>query len=350
MDKVRIGFVGVGFMGQSAHLKNYVTLGDCEVVAIAEIRPELGQKVAARYGVPKVYRNHEELMEKEKIDGLVASQPFQRHGVLLPDLFKASVPVLTEKPLASSLQAGEQIVQALAQSKAKYYIGFHKRSDPATMYVKQEIERLKETKELGALRYVRILMPAGDWVANGISELIQTPEKPEGLAFDPAPADLDEKGYWEYGSFVNYYIHQVNLMRHLLGEDYEVTYAEKTGVLLALRSASGIAGVIEMAPYQTTTAWQESALVGFDKGYIRLDLPAPLATFRAGQVAVYKDPGGGVTPTETQPQMSWIHAFRQQAMNFVAAIRGEKTPLCGPEDALKDLRVARDYVQLRAKA
>ena len=36
MTKVKIGFVGVGGMGQCAHLKNYVTLPDCEVVAIAD--------------------------------------------------------------------------------------------------------------------------------------------------------------------------------------------------------------------------------------------------------------------------------------------------------------------------
>ncbi len=29
MSKTRIGFVGVGGMGQCAHLKNYVTVPDC---------------------------------------------------------------------------------------------------------------------------------------------------------------------------------------------------------------------------------------------------------------------------------------------------------------------------------
>ena len=37
MSKPRIGFVGVGGMGQCAHLRNYATLPDCEVVAIAEV-------------------------------------------------------------------------------------------------------------------------------------------------------------------------------------------------------------------------------------------------------------------------------------------------------------------------
>ena len=63
MDKLRIGFVGVGFMGQKAHLANYAVLDDCEVVAIAEPRRQLAEKVARRYGVEKVYKNHLELLE-----------------------------------------------------------------------------------------------------------------------------------------------------------------------------------------------------------------------------------------------------------------------------------------------
>src|SRR5690554_3936741 len=98
MHRVRIGFIGVGGMGQCAHLINYVDRLDCEVVALAELRPGLAKSVAARYGVPRIYPDHEALLAEEKVDALVASQPYRRHGVLLPDLFTAGVPVLTEKP------------------------------------------------------------------------------------------------------------------------------------------------------------------------------------------------------------------------------------------------------------
>ena len=57
--ETRIGFVGVGSMGQCAHLKNYATLENCQIVAIAEIRETLGRQVAARYGVPTVYPSAE---------------------------------------------------------------------------------------------------------------------------------------------------------------------------------------------------------------------------------------------------------------------------------------------------
>jgi len=85
-DKIiQIGFVGVGGMGQCAHLKNYATLQNCEVVALAEIRESLGKKVAARYGIPHVYPSHKEMLANEKLDGIVASQPFNRHGVLITE-------------------------------------------------------------------------------------------------------------------------------------------------------------------------------------------------------------------------------------------------------------------------
>ncbi|MBM4081596.1 MAG: Gfo/Idh/MocA family oxidoreductase, partial [Planctomycetes bacterium] len=167
MSKVRIGFVGVGNMGQCAHLKNYATLPECEVVALAELRENQAKRVAARYGVPRVYRSHEEMLAAEKLDGIVASQPFTRHGVLVPELLKARVPVFTEKPLAGSIEAGEKILRAVKESGTWLMVGYHKRSDPATVCAKSEIDRLKKSGELGALRYVRILMPAGDWIAGG---------------------------------------------------------------------------------------------------------------------------------------------------------------------------------------
>ena len=344
MESVKIGFVGVGGMGQCAHLRNYATIPGCEVVAIAEVRKDLGKKVAARYGVPNVYPDHAAMLAAEKLDGIVASQPYSRHGILLPDLYQAGVPVFTEKPLAGAIEVGERMLEALASSRARHLVGYHKRSDPATMYARAEIDRLKKTGELGPMRYVRILMPAGDWIANGFADLIPAQDAAPDLKWDAPPSDMGPETRRAYDSFVNYYIHQVNLMRHLLGERYTVSYADPASVLLVVHSESGITGTIEMSPYNTTVDWQEQALIAFERGYIQLDLPAPLASNRPGRVTVYRDPGNGATPEKVQPQLPWIHAMRQQAINFIAAIQGEPTPLCEAAEALEDLKIARDYM------
>ncbi len=357
MKKVRIGFVGVGGMGQAAHLRNYVTVEDCEVVALAELRQETGRLVARRYGVPRVYADHREMLAAERLDGIVASQPFDRHAVLLPDLYKAARYVFTEKPLAVGVKAGRRLAQAAARAGCTHMVGYHKRSDPATMYAKDLIDAWKKTGEMGALKYVRILMPAGDWVANGFLGLLSAGDAGPVLEREPPLDDLPGasagKPAWEwkgpageYVRFVNYYIHQVNLMRHLLGEPYRVTYADKSGVLMAVEGRSGVAGVIEMTPYRTTVAWEESALVAFEKGYLELRLPAPLASNRAGTVSVYRDPGGQ-TPERTEPTLPWVHAMRQQAVNFVQVCRGAMKPPCDAAEAVEDLRVAREYIRLR---
>lgn len=344
-NPVRIGFVGAGNMGQCAHLKNYATLPDCQVVALAELRPQLAQKVANRYGIPSVYRNAEEMLEREQLDGLVASQPFDRHGQVIPPLYQSGLPVLTEKPLAASIAVADTMLQALDKSSSWHMVGYHKRSDPATMWAHREIARLRESGELGAMKYVRVTMPAGDWVAGGFNDLIRSDEPMPPLERDPAAPDMDAETYAAYTSFVNYYIHQVNLLRHLLGESYNVTYADPSGVLLAVQSVGGVAGAIEMTPYQTTIDWHEAALVAFERGYVKISLPAPLASNRPGSVEVYSDPGDR-EPHTSIPQLPWIHAMRGQAMNFVSAIKGERPPMCDAAEALEDLQVARAYIRL----
>ncbi len=346
-EKVRIGFVGVGPMGQCAHLKNYATIPKCEVVAIAELRQEMGRKVASRYGVANVYKNHEEMLGAEELDGIVAIQQFYRHGVLVPELLKARVPVFIEKPLAGSVEIGERIVGAVQESGTWLMVGYHKRSDPATVRAKEEIDRLKASGELGKLRYVRITVAMGNWVAGGFDDLIKGEGPLPQLEEDPPPSDMDEGTRKEYSRVINVYIHEINLMRCLLGEPYEVTHAEASGVLLVARSHSGVAGTIEMSPYSTTIDWQESALVGFEHGYVKLNLPAPLACNRAGRVELLRDPARGVAPETIVPHLPKMHAMRQQAVNFLRAIRGEASPPCEAEEALEDLKVARQYIRLR---
>lgn len=344
--KVRIAFVGVGSMGQAAHLRNYASIADCEVTAIAELKKEVAQKVATRYGITKVYPSHEELLANEEFDAIVASQPFSRHGSVIPALAKAGVPIFVEKPIAGSVNVGEAILTELAAHHNWVMVGYHKRSDPAIEWAKVEITRLKASGEIGEIRYIRLTMPPGDWIAGGFNENITSQEPYPELSYDPPPSDIPEAFHKDYEIFVNFYIHQVNLLRFLLGEPYQVSYADPAERVFVGHSQSGIPCTIEMAPFQTTDEWEESALIGFDKGYLKISLPAPLTYNRAGKVEVYTDPGGGVTPTLLTPTLPWVHAMRNQAQNFIKAVRGDAPAPCLAPEALEDLRIAREYIRL----
>ncbi len=333
-------------MGQAAHLRNYASLPDCEVVALAELRPALAARVAARFAVPRTYASVEEMVGRESLDGLVASQQFTRHGVVLPELLRAGLPVFIEKPLASSVAVAEQLVAADRAAGGKLMVGYHKRSDVATVRAKAEIDRLNASGELGPMRYLRLTMPPGDFIAGGFDELIPGEDFPAPLATDPAEPGLDAATSRLFVDFVNFSIHQLNLIRHLAGESYEVVYADPTKVLVVGRTASGRPVTLEMAPYGTTVDWQESATVFFAHGYVRLELPAPLVLNQSGRVEIFRDHRQLGEGGAYRPELPHEHAMRTQARNFLRFIRGEAPPPCGAAEALEDLRVARRWLQL----
>jgi predicted dehydrogenase len=340
MSKIRLGMIGVGTMGQAAHLRNYTALPDVEVVAIAEIRPKLGRDVAARYGIPRVYAGHRELLAAERLDGIVAIQPFGMHVDLVPELLEKKVPVLTEKPLADTTENGAKVLAAAKKTGTPLFLAYNKRSDPATTYAKKQMDEWSANGAVGKLTYLRLTMPPGDWIAEGFSQNVNTDEK-----YDAKWGDWSDP----YFKFVNYYIHQVNLIRLLVG-DYRVIAADPNGRTFTAITDGGVTIVLEMQPFATTIDWQESALICFEKGWIKLDLPAPVAMNRAGKVTVYEDPGKGATPRTIEPTMSWFHSMREQAANFIKAVKGEKTVLATAEDGMKDLQVASRYIELYKEA
>ncbi|MFP3902872.1 MAG: Gfo/Idh/MocA family protein [Armatimonadota bacterium] len=343
MSRIRIGFVGAGQMGQCAHLRSYIAVPGCTVVALAELRPRLRDRVAARYGIENTYPHHRAMLDAENLDAIVAVQAFTRHGVLLPELLKAGVPVFIEKPLARSVSAGQRICAAADEAGTWIMVGYHKRSDPAVMWAKHRMEEIQKSGHLGSMTYIRLTMPPGDWIAGGFEELIQTDEAVPDMQTDPPPEGMDETSRQRYETFVNYYVHQVNLPRHLLGESYTVTHVDPSGTVLVTRSASGIPGVIEMEPYKTSIDWNERALVCFERGYVDIALPPPLARNRAGRVEMFEDPGDD-PPRITQPTLPPRDAMRQQAQNFVHAVAGKMAPMCRATEAVEDLYVAEQYV------
>ncbi|MFC5452433.1 Gfo/Idh/MocA family protein [Paenibacillus aestuarii] len=346
--KLRIGFVGVGGMGQMAHLSNYVVLqNECEVVALAEPRRQTAELVAKRYGVPQVFNDHNELLKSAEVDAIVAPQPFRHHYAIIPDILRAGIPVFTEKPLALSVKAGEELVRLGEEHGAMHMVGYHKRSDPAMEYAKSLVEQWKNSGEFGKLQYIRVTMPPGDWV-NGADKPLSVDEPFPAIDKELGPDEFNEDQTNHLDAFVNYYIHQVNAIRFLLGESYRLTFADKSGVLLAGESDSGVTVTLEMAPYSTSIEWHEHIVVCFQKGFVRIDLPAPLARQRAGKVTVMRD-NGKESPSYLEPIMPNLSAMRNQAKNFIAAIRGERPAPCLAKEALEDLKLAEDYIRFMAR-
>ena len=345
--KVRIGFVGAGFMGQLAHIRSYALLKDeCELVALAEPRQGTAELVAARYGIGRVYRDHRELLESEELDGIVAAQRYTHHAALLPELYPRVPHLFTEKPLALGAATGDRLARLAGEARCVHMLGYQRRSDPATREAKRTVEAWRTGGEVGALRYLRVCFTDGDWTANAEGALIDTGEQPPPADGEqPPPEFADEDARSALSTAADTLVHPLNLIRHLLGERYRVVFVHASGRLIVLESESGIPATIEVTPYRLTVGFDEEILVAFERGYVRLR-PAPsLASKRAGAVELFRDPGFGSVPERTSPQLPWIDPQLAQAADFLRVCRNEAEPPTGVLEAAEDLHLVEDIVR-----
>jgi predicted dehydrogenase len=352
-DKIRIGFVGAGFMGQLAHIRSYALLDDaCELVALAEPRQRTAELVAARYGIGRVYHDHRELLESEELDGLVAVQRYVHHAALLPELYPRVRHLFTEKPLALGEDEGDRLAGLARDAGCVHMLGYQRRSDPATREAKHTVDAWKASGELGALRYLRICFSDGDWTANAAAALVDTGEEPPGFDAEHPPADVagDDVALWALATAADQLVHPLNLIRYFLDERYGLVFAHGSGRLLVFESESGVPATIEVTPYRLSVGYDEELLVAFERGYVRLR-PAPsLALNRSGTLEIYRDDGSGKAPERIRPQLPWIDPQQAQAGDFLRVCGGEAAPPTDAAEAAEDLHVVRDIVRARLEA
>ena len=344
MSKVRLGIVGCGYMGQRAHLDNYATLPDVELVALADLRPQTRQEVARRSGIPEVYGSHTELLEKADVEAVVAIMGYGLHHAVVPDILRAGKHCLTEKPICLKASVARQLDELAKQAGVVYQIGYMKRCDLASRHTKQMIADWRASGVFGALKLLRVSMPPGDWIfgMDNPPNLGDAPESP-GPVGESLPENMSADEQNRYNAFVNYYIHQVNLIRYLLGEDYTVEYVDPTSVLLIGRSKSGVAISLEMAAYTLRDEWHEFYAACFDRGKLSLSLCAPLARQHVGSLQVYRSSEAGGTYESLVLPPSWC--MLEQALLFIRAVRGEIPCISPATDAAKDLEVAEAFIE-----
>src|SRR4051812_29664071 len=118
MERVRLGYVGCGGMAQRVHLPNFTSIPGCEVVGLAEVRRDVGEKVQRRYGIPRLHADHRGLIEDPNVDAIAVSAPFALQGEIARDALSAGKSVFMEKPMAISVPQAERIVEAARASRA----------------------------------------------------------------------------------------------------------------------------------------------------------------------------------------------------------------------------------------
>ncbi|CAB3775973.1 Glucose--fructose oxidoreductase [Paraburkholderia ultramafica] len=137
MNRTRIAVAGAGYIGR-AHMAVAQQSGTCALSAIVDPSPAAGP-IAAHAGVP-LYRTLDELLERDRPDGVILATPNQLHVEHALICLAAGVPTLLEKPIAPSVDEAEMLVGEVERRGVPLLIGHHRAHSPIMARARQLID------------------------------------------------------------------------------------------------------------------------------------------------------------------------------------------------------------------
>ncbi len=339
---IKVGFVGCGFMGQLVHLPNFVASERCEVVALAELRPELAKLVDHKYHIPKVYTDSSELARDDEIEAVGAILPPALNDRVTCGMLRAGKHVFIEKPMAASVEAAQRMLEAAEEGGVLLMVAFHKRYDPGVVKARQIIDEFRRNGRLGEITFARAHCFGGGWIC-GLSGQITTDESPPQVETTPGPAWLDESLHGDFANFTNMYSHNTNLLRFLLDTPLEVNQVNLShSTWLIIFEAQHYPVSLETGRV-TAHTYDEHTHVYFEHGWVDIVTPPPLLRNTPAQVTVYEF---NDAKQITVPLLEWKWAFREEAEDFLACIQEGRQPRTSGVDSLRDMEIAEDIFRV----
>jgi predicted dehydrogenase len=124
---LRVAVVGVGHLGQH-HARLLSAMADVELVGVVDIDHARAESIAAAYGT-RVRPGTADLLGD--VDAVTIATPTVTHTELALPFVEAGVAVLVEKPLASSLEEADRLIDAARRRGCPVATGHTERFNPA---------------------------------------------------------------------------------------------------------------------------------------------------------------------------------------------------------------------------
>ena len=125
IQRIRVGVVGVGSMGQN-HVRVLRELPEANLVGVTDADRSRAEDVADKYGVPAL--DTDELFDR--VDAVVVAVPTPFHADLTDQAIDAGVSVLVEKPFVAEASEGERLIQRADDAGVALQVGHVERFNP----------------------------------------------------------------------------------------------------------------------------------------------------------------------------------------------------------------------------
>ncbi|MFN3647290.1 MAG: Gfo/Idh/MocA family protein [Gemmobacter sp.] len=325
MARVAIAVVGAGAIGRK-HIAALAASGAARLAAVVDPAPEAAA-LAAGAGVPHLPGlGALATADGGAVEGVILATPTALHLPQALECIARGWPVLVEKPVAATAAEAAELADAAAAAGVPVLVGHHRRHNP----------------RIAAARALLAQGGLGRVVAVQASVLLCRPDDYFRPDWRRAPGA---------GPLLTNLIHEIDTLRHLLGEVTAVQaaasnairgFAVEDSAAILLHFASGALGTVAVSDAAAAPrSWELTAGENPDypgvagEGCIAisgtlgaLDLPGLRLWRHAG------GPRGWFTPmqAETLP-VTDADPLLHQIDHFAAVIRGRAAPLVDAADA-----------------
>jgi predicted dehydrogenase len=232
MDKV----LNVGLIGAGNSANNIATvcklLPEVKIVGIYNHNLPKAQQFAQKHGIPESYDNLDTFLARPEVEAVIISVAHFMHYPLAKSALLAGKHVLLEKPIALNLKDADDLIAIAREKNLKFGAFFQNRFSPATLRMKEAIEK----GQMGKIVQFDV-------------EVLWTRD-------DKYYAESSWRGKWATeggGCLINQAIHTIDLMCMLAGEidfvfaqmgTYAHTIEVEDHALAILKFKSGALGCI----------------------------------------------------------------------------------------------------------
>jgi UDP-N-acetylglucosamine 3-dehydrogenase len=321
---LRVGIAGFGGMG-STHARAYAGLPEVQVVAAADLRPERREAFVAEYG-GTAYGHFQEMIEAADLDIVGVCLPTDLHSEAAVAAARAGQHVLTEKPMARSVEQCDAMIGAAKEAGTRLMVAQVLRFWPEYALIKE----IADSGRLGKVLSATAIRVGG------------RPRPPSWFA-EPARSG---------GAVLDLHIHDIDFLCALLGRPKVVSAAgakAPSGALdICFTTLTGFpGGAVAFAQ----TAWATGDMP-FEYG-LRVDLEGGTLALTPGKgtdVVLAPAEGAVEHPQAAQPEASMgestiknindLGGYFLEVQYFVQCVlRGERPERVAPESSRQSVEV-----------
>jgi predicted dehydrogenase len=302
MHEVRTAVVGVGYLGRF-HAQKYAALPGSRLVAVADARADVRDKVAAEVGCRAVADYREVLGE---VDAVSIATPTPLHFPIAKECLERGVHVLVEKPVTETPEQARALIETAARHGRLLQVGHLERFNAAIL-------ALEGT--LGTPRFIE----------------------------SHRLAPFKERGT-DVNVVLDLMIHDIDLIQSLVGAPIESIDAVGASVFSSgldianarIRYAGGC--VANTTASRVSMKMERKLRLFQDDAYVSIDLQQKVLTI------VRKPPAGAATaPGQVvieERSYEQGDALKLEIEAFLRAIREGSPPVVSGEDGLRALETA----------